>query len=600
MISRYIAVLCLLCGGLGQAAEFPQFRSLPAGDGQSVALLHGGKILLRWRGAEGSEAISGAAARLNELAFAGLSPQDLTAVPEAVPAKTNGKNGATPAPAVVRARDRLVLRIDHTQAKLSSSMPLGLATMWAQSIGQVFAKPYVVARSTTLQVPVGESRKAEYGGRTNGLPQASVLDAAVAIATVEPVGRSISVTGRAPGTSTVCVRVGESEALIPVVVRKWAARVPSSIPLPVSGRAQDNPWLERAARLAAQIAIEPEPGASATVRDIKVGADGGSVKIAASGVEYFTLERTVPFRMQKVGYPAGDPVRSILSNDPERVEVAQPLFRFPMVAQETIHFLWHHLGGASRTLNLLVRISNSGDSPATVHVTGADGGPSPDEVYVGHIVMQRFQIAGRGQTGLALQIPPRKSVVLSCLPMPPGRVVSGFARLQLLEGAHTFLETEASERVAVPGALSDVSPNMTPDTPTRFLQLPGHKALQLRHEVGRGWGFLHIGKTPQDAVLHPRLKGDYGVVHDVAVTYDNPNGYDAKLELALRSGGGPARAIVEVNGELLETGLLGLGDEHVLFRQRVTGTRTPPVRVRIIPQSGSNYPMTLTARSFAK
>lgn len=599
MISRYVAVLCLLCGGLGQAAEFPQFRSLPAGDGQSVALLHGGKILLRWRGAGGSEAVARAATTLNELAFAGLSPQDLIAAAEAVPARADAKSPATPAPAVVRARDRVVLRIDHAQAKLSSSMPLGLATMWAQSIAQVFEKPYVVARGTSLQVPAGEIRRAEYGGRTDGLPQAFVLDEAVAVAAVEPVGRGITVTGRAPGTSTVCVRVGEIEALIPVVVRKWAARVPASIPLLVSGRAQDNPWLERAARLAAQTAVEPEPGASATVRDIKVGADGGSVKIAASGLEYFTLERTVPFRVQKVGYPAGDPVRSILSNDPERVEVAQPLFRFPMVAQETIHFLWHHLGGASRALNVLVRISNSGDSPATVHVTGADGGPSPDEVYVGHVVMQRFQIAGRGQTGLALRVPPRKSVVLSCLPMPTGRVVSGFARLQLMEGEAVFLETEAAERIVEPGAVSDISPSMNPDTPTRFLQLPGYKALQLRHEVGRGWGFLHIGKTPEDAVLHPRLKGDYGVVHDVAVTYDNPNGYGARLELALRSGGGPARAIVEVNGELLETGLLGLGDEHVLFRQRVTGTRTPPVRVRIIPQSGSNYPMTLTARSVA-
>jgi len=618
MIARVAMLALLASSGLSLAAEFPLFQVNASGTGaqQVASLVHGDRTVLRWRAGDGTDPtaiLRKAAERLNELAWDGLGPADVAAAADPLPtagparpanAKANGgkpaAGGANAASASIRARGQLLLRVSAAQAKLGGSTPVGLAALWASSIGRAFSSPYVMVRNAPLQVPVGERRSAEYGGRVGGLPDVTAQDAAVADVTVGQVGRAIEVVGRQPGETTLSVRVGSFEAYIPVVVRKWAARVQSPITVRVSGSPAGNPWLERTALLAAECGIQAEPGATARVKSIAVSSTGGSAQISASGTGFFPLDREVPFTFQRVAFPEGDPVRSILSNDPERVGTAQPLMRYAMVAHEPTHFLWHHVCDGARPLHLSVRLSNSGETPAQVHVTGADAGPSPDEVYVGHVVMQRFQAAGRSRTGSLLEIPARQAAVLSCLPMPPSKVVSGFARLTMLEGDGVFLETEAVERKETPGALSAVPRGMSLESPTRFLQLPGYKALQLSHEVGKRWGFLHIGKAPDDAVLHPRLKGDYGVVHDVSVTFENPSGIAARVEVSLRSGGGAARAVVEVDGELVETGLLLEGDEHVLFSGRVAGAKTPAVRLRIIPQSGSNYPMTVTARSYTK
>jgi hypothetical protein len=145
---------------------------------------------------------------------------------------------------------------------------------------------------------------------------------------------------------------------------------------------------------------------------------------------------------------------------------------------------------------------------------------------------------------------------------------------------------------ALPARIGGTAPEL------RFLELGGRKVIDAVQVVGKAWAFVPIGKAPEDATLHPRLKGDYGVLHDIRVRFDNPEGAAARLEIALRSGGGAARAVVEVDGSLVETGNLDLGMEHVLITEKIAaGTKTRTVRVRMIPQSGSNYPMQLTMRS---
>ena len=114
--------------------------------------------------------------------------------------------------------------------------------------------------------------------------------------------------------------------------------------------------------------------------------------------------------------------------------------------------------------------------------------------------------------------------------------------------------------------------------------------------MGKAWQFATIGKN-MEFKEHPALRGDYGVVYKAEVTFENPDRRKARLEVALRAGGGVARGAVVVNGEIVETGLLSMGMEHILFDERGSTAPRTRVQVRLIPQAGSNYPVSLVVRS---
>jgi hypothetical protein len=234
-----------------------------------------------------------------------------------------------------------------------------------------------------------------------------------------------------------------------------------------------------------------------------------------------------------------------------------------------------------------------------VYVSGADSGPSTDEVYVGHQVMRKFVDALDAGSGCVFALPPRQECEVSRLRMAPGQIISGLLRLAPLTGKALFVEVEAVPAGATVDELSPVPLGMSAQSPTRSLELPGYRQLELKQVVGKGWQFARIGRTDSDGALHPRLRGDYGVLHDAHITFTNPDGVAARLEVALRSGGGAARAVVEVNGQVVETGLFHEGSEEILFKE-TTNVAERRVSLRLIPQSGSNYPLQIIARSFPK
>jgi hypothetical protein len=250
-------------------------------------------------------------------------------------------------------------------------------------------------------------------------------------------------------------------------------------------------------------------------------------------------------------------------------------------------------------LAVVVSVANTGDTPAAVHVLGGDGGPSSDEVFAGHVAMQQFVSASRNWSGTVFGLPAHTRAEVSRLPMAPGQVVSGLAQLQVLEGDGLEVLVDALPESGPVPPLTALSGEL-PVAPGPLLELPGTKHLMVTHEVGEGWQFARIGKAPDGVqLLHTRLRGDYGVLHDIEVVFSNPRRLDARLEVALSSGGGVARGVVEVDDRLVATGLLTEGVEELLYKARSAEPEVR-VRVRLTPQSGSNYPVTLTVRSFER
>lgn len=594
--------LALAAAAPASAGAFPSFRAVTEAPGR-VALDHGGTTVLRWRsrpGEAGAQTLARAAERLNALAWAGLSPADFT-VSTAVSASSDARSrsrrrGPAGRDALLQVKDETLLRVDHAHAALSGGTPEGIARVWARNLGRSFAKPYVLAPPSPPRVPVGETRTAAIGGRPGPGLALRNEEPSVAAGQLSADGQGVLLRGLGSGTARFVLSAGGFDAAVTADVRPWAVTVAGPVRARVTGRGALAEWAPSCVAAAIWQRLAPSPGAEAGLSQLRLGATSAQALLEASAPGCFAVRRQVQVAIERELLPVLTSERTVLSNEPERVSVPATLARTGLAQGQPTTLLWHHVATGTRELAVRVSLVNTGGTTARVHVLGADGGPSDDEVYAGHVAMQRFISASTEGTGCVFTVPGGSRVEVCRLAMPVGQVVSGLAQLRALEGDAVAAEVQAVTP-GTPEALWEPLEAALPPAAGPSLELAGAKQVTVRHEVGKAWQFVRIGKAPEDATLHPRLRGDYGVQHDIEVVFLNPQGADARLEIGLRGGGGTARAVVQVDGRVVETGLLSSGVEELLYRQR---SREPEVRVRLrmMPQSGSNYPLTVTARSF--
>jgi hypothetical protein len=593
-----IALPLLVCAlSPARAGEFPAFRAVAAAPGR-VDLLHGSTTILRWRGLPGETGgarLAEVARRLNDLAWDGVSVEDVVVEKRA---PLVAKRAAPPDAALV-VQDVPLLRVDGAHAALAASQPMPLAGSWARNLRAAFAAPYVLARPGAVKVPVGETRRIPYGGRPG--PQISGLAYAPAVATAEidSAGRRLVVRGLSAGSATVVLQAGKTQAPVTLDVRPWAARVDDPVHVQVTGRPGAAEWLGNAARAAVWGQLVAQPAATVRLGQLQVGPGRGHVLLTASAPDCFSVKRPVAVTLDPLAMAPAEPERTVLSNEPERVASPLPLARAALRLGQPTRLLWHHVGEGPAPLDVVVSVANTGDAPARVHALGGDGGPSDDEVFAGHVAMQQFVSATRDWSGTLFSLPARTRAEVSRLSMPPGQIVSGLAQLQVLSGDGVEVLVEALAQGS-PAAPLTVLTAPLPAVPGPVLELPGARRLTVTQTVGEGWQFVRVGKAAAgQQAMHPRLRGDYGVLYDTEVVFANPQRVDARLEIALSGGGGVVRGVVEVDDRLVETALLGVGVEELLYKVRSAEPEVR-VRVRLTPQSGSNYPVTLTVRSFER
>ncbi|MGD9497408.1 MAG: hypothetical protein AB7Y46_14000, partial [Armatimonadota bacterium] len=174
-------------------------------------------------------------------------------------------------------------------------------------------------------------------------------------------------------------------------------------------------------------------------------------------------------------------------------------------------------------------------------------------------------------------------------------VVSGLMSVVADEGSDLYVEVTARDPADAPAGFTRLrSPgDPLPVTPYEFPATLDH---DLSYEVGGRYGYLSIGR---EEVLNDQrisLAGAYGVMHRVRVTMSNPSAEPARVELAVRAGGGVARAIAVIDGALVATNLLGATQEHVFTCYDLAPGASRTVGIQLMPTAGSNLPFTLAVR----
>ena len=119
----------------------------------------------------------------------------------------------------------------------------------------------------------------------------------------------------------------------------------------------------------------------------------------------------------------------------------------------------------------------------------------------------------------------------------------------------------------------------------------------IEYEVGGRFGHLSIGR---EGIVNDQgitLDGSYGVNHIVRIRASNPTQQNARLEIAVRAGGGVARTVAAIDGALRSTKLLLAAQEEMLEQRDLAPGASTRVRLELIPTAGSNLPFTLVVRS---
>lgn len=587
--SLLLLPLLIVCGTCpARAATFLRFTATRQGN--VISLCANQHAIMRFRDvALDNDEVNRLAASLNNLALHGLKATE-------VETKSNGANAKT---VQILAAGRVLLEVDTPMAQAAGCTPQSLAQSWSENLRAAFAQPYITLDpDDRLKVPLGEQRAIHWGGTAASDLSFSSQNPATADVELDPSGSVLVVRGVGVGSTQVTAVLEGQEWTLPVDVKAWAARVSGAVVAEVTSPPLPNDDLRRTLRNAVLSGLKPAPGATIQLGEPQRVGNDYSIDVSASGASCFSVSTTVKVDLKALPDLKQPAQELLVSNLPERIAETATLLRERLVGSAPLRLLWHHVNCADRPLRFVVRVANLGDADTRIHVIDAATGPHDDEIQVGHSAMMRFLTVSAQGEGYFLRLPAGRMLDLYDVRLPAGRIVSGLATLTPAAGANLLLEVVAENAWPQDSYFAAVPARMYGDPPLTPYRFEASKTVALEHSVGSGWTFYHIGKDYSVNLQGQKLFGDYGVDYTIKGTFKNPTDKPARCEVALRAAGGVARCSYVLNGTLDETGLLLGNSEQIIYKVELPPGEQKTISLVTIPESGSNYPITLTMRSW--
>ncbi len=591
--SLLISILGLSCLGSPRlaTADLLYFASSVAQQGAVAVgeVRAGPTVLLRFRGADPGEVASRArlvAQRLQQQALQGLAASSIQVAPL----------GST---VTIMADKTLLLTVDPATANLAQSPRRALAEQWAENLRQALAGPYLCLDiDGKLTVPLSESRQVRYGGTYAGKLTATSDAADLISVVVDDENRLLVVSGLARGVARITVSAAEISGSFPVECLPWAGEIQHFVAAQLTASEAPEAVMRPAVLNAILSNVSAAPGATVTIEELRGRSPNWEAAVVISSPDHLRRAQTVTVTPTLVSRPDVTPDCVLVSNEPEKVTEPQTLLRQMLLGARSCRLLWHHVNAAHSPLTFIVRVVNLGEEPASVYIVGAQAGPSHDEIYTGHLAMYHFWRTLLGSIGYIATVPPGTVWEAYRCSAHPSRIVSGVSEFANLGSQPLLIEMLA---ISAPDPLPLVTIDPDADHLRKLsdFEYPGSKSAELVHEIGGAWGFFHVGKRTPDADM-VQLAGHYGVMYDVAAQVVNRSQQQARFEIAVIASGGAGRGLYLIDGQLVDTGPMRPLQEGVIFRGWVGAGATKSIPIQTIPQSGSNYPVTLVLRSFTR
>jgi len=292
----------------------------------------------------------------------------------------------------------------------------------------------------------------------------------------------------------------------------------------------------------------------------------------------------------------------MVSNRPEKIEQEGILWRSSFRRDQVTRLLYSHLNSSRSDVYLWVTLVNRGERPARVLVIQADGGPAPQELFVGHRCNTRFLEDLARRQGLVVVIPPGKAWEVGRYRMGSRDLVSGLCHLQMLEGDELEATVETSPRGVRLGQIANQLE--APFNPfmihPRGVFVDPNITLDEKFVVGAdATAEVPFGRAPW--LIDPHSgepnTGNYGVLYEMRLELSNPTSQPCRLSLFFEPINGVALGSFLVEGRLTETACIKPPGRALIGTVDLLPQQNRSLRIVTLPQAGSHYPARIVIRS---
>jgi hypothetical protein len=436
-------------------------------------------------------------------------------------------------------------------------------------------------------------------------PLQIVPDRKLVTATADPSGTALTiVAAQATGSATLHVTDATGvSADIAIRVAFNAGTVVGQTTLTVTGNPAEPAWLAQVVADWVTHLTQVLPGAAARIGTVTPLAapllpDQSAqfvVPVQVGGsAQYFdqTGSTTVIVKNLRVEPPL--PALLFYDDDPEHITQDGVLFRGSLsMAQPTRLYYYHDVAAGPRRLVVALR-ANSEDQTSLQLVAAL---PSPGGVPdVGQTLTDAFLPIKTQNEGVVLDLSRGEPYILADVSMTADQTVAGIADIRVLSGGPVELTVLA------------VSPGVDPRTLLNGPLLPDdahHRSGVFAIDPGYGTSTLTFSAGGEDAMLiipdatlrnvNPSSKGrddgDYGVVHTIDLTLNNPGTVPAVAYFFFQPPGQIANGTFLIDGKIIDVGCVRLPSNYQVTAFNLLPGRTYHTVVQTMVNGGSFLPI---------
>ena len=454
-------------------------------------------------------------------------------------------------------------------------------------------------------MPVGHGVDITVGSAITPIA-AAVADPTIASVTVDQSSERVTIVGKIPGATVVTI--SDARGLrhdVPVRVAYYAGAIAPHVTVPITGDPASSEFVREQVARAVREAAQPRPGAQVVVSSDDVPLHHSidqddvasfDVPVLVQGNGLFEVDGSTRVDVQNVAVPRISPDSLMVSDYPERLTENGTLFTADLRHEQPSRFLYFHYNPPGQPeRRIVLRAENLSREPSIVQFISGRGGPSPNEMEVGHTATKRFLVNVIQNQGRLLTLSGNSSTEIVTQDLPAGSVVCNLLQLRVLSGGNVHLTLVAQNA------------DQNPDAPSASSEL-----LEGAHQHARGiypiaefhfatnWKVngeyleLPVGQLPLPNDLRGQaLSGDYGVLQSFVVTVENPMSSPQAIAIYENPRGGRATGTYLIDGVLIQSHQVPPYSRYKVRQYTVPAHGFVRITIVTMPEAGSSLPLHL-------
>jgi hypothetical protein len=455
------------------------------------------------------------------------------------------------------------------------------------------------------QVPVGASQMLQVGS-AYGQITVTGFNAAVVDVAVDQTTQQLTLTGKAPGTTTLTVTDQRNMSVtVPVRVAYYAGTVAPEASIRITGDPASAQYVKQQALAAALALVQTRPGAQIAASTDEITYNSAlaqddvaevTVPMLLQGEQYFSVDSSTRVRVENMAAPKITPDSLMVSDFPERLTENGVLFTADLKHTQPSRFLYFHYNPPGEPdRRIVLRAQNLSPEPAVLQFISGEGGPNPNEMLAGHESTMRFLQRLVQNEGRIIVVPGSGTLNLVEQALPAKNVVSNMLQLRVLNGSAVHLTLFAQNASSAADEPLTSTELLSGDHPHArgIYNIPEFHYSALWN-VDDPFLELPIGQVPLPNVLQGEaLSGDYGVLQSFVIKIQNPTAQPQAIAIYENPRGGRATGTYLIDGVLIQSHQVPPFSRYKLRQYVVPARGFLRVTIETIPDSGSSYPLRL-------